>query len=245
MQSVIKIFHKRLNSTNLFANQYAEEHAPGNPVWIRTDDQFEGRGQGDHTWISEAGLNLTGSFLLYPDKLSGSDQFCLSMVASLASADFLELFLEDVRIKWPNDLYVNKKKIGGILIETSVMGTMINQAVIGVGINVNQVRFDDNLPNPVSIRQITSFEYDIREIEDLFIDCFLSWYRLIDSENKSDLKDAYLKKLFRFKEFAPYKTDGKWFRARILDVNQYGHLVLENELGQKREYAFQEVEFIR
>jgi len=229
----------------LYASKYAGKNEPGNPVWIRTDEQFEGRGQGDHTWISEPGMNLTGSFLIYPEHLKGPDQFYLSMAASLAAADFLELFLDEVRIKWPNDLYVNEKKIGGILIETSVMGARISQAIIGLGININQVKFSETLPNPVSISQITSIIYNVAELEDLLIDCFLARYNLIETGKMTSLKACYLKKLFRYKEFAPYKANGKWFRARILDVTRYGHLVLEDESGNRREYAFQEVEFIR
>jgi BirA family biotin operon repressor/biotin-[acetyl-CoA-carboxylase] ligase len=245
MQSVTKIFHKRLNSTNLFASQYAIENEPAAPVWIRTDDQFKGRGQGDHSWVSEPGMNLTGSFLLYPENMKGSDQFCLSMAVSLAAADFLELFLDEARIKWPNDLYINEKKIGGILIETSIMGSNLSQAILGIGININQVHFSPDLPNPVSVRQITSITYDLEALEDLFIESFLSRYRMIEDGKLPGLKQAYLKKLFRYKEFAPFKADGKWFRARIMDVSPFGHLVLEDETGKMREYAFQEVVYIR
>ncbi len=244
MQPITKIFKKRLKSTNLYADKLVSSGRLKEPAWIRTDDQFAGKGQGDHAWVSEPGKNLTGSLVLFPQGLSGSDQFVISMVLSLAAADFLELFLDNVSIKWPNDLYAGNRKIGGILIETAIMGSSVKYAVLGIGLNINQTVFPSDLPNPVSLTLLSGTTFVLDELEDLFLESFRNRYRMIEQNQLTLIRQEYLKRLYRFREFAPYHSGGKWFRAKITGISRFGHLVLEDENGKVREFAFQEVDFI-
>lgn len=113
--------------------------------------QTAGRGQRGNKWESEPGKNLTFSILLCPD-IEARSQFEMSMLVSLAVADFIDAVLgrRAAKVKWPNDIYVADGKICGILIENRLSGTMLERAVAGIGINVNQTVFRSGAPNPVS-----------------------------------------------------------------------------------------------
>jgi BirA family biotin operon repressor/biotin-[acetyl-CoA-carboxylase] ligase len=171
----------------------------------------------------------------------------------LGACDFLELFLEDVRIKWPNDLYAGNRKIGGILIETAVKGSWIVHAILGLGININQETFPPQLPNPVSLGNLTGIRYDLRELEDLLITACLKRFAGLTGDQPEligkmpepgSFRPEYLKKLFRYKEFAPYQVHGMWLNARIIDVEELGHLVIEDESGNISSHAYPEIEFL-
>ena len=244
MQLPEKYFHKRLNSTNLYVSQMLENHDGTESFWVRTADQFAGRGQGDHTWSSDPGSNLTGSLAVFPDRFPASRQFDLSKAFALAGASFLELYLGHITIKWPNDLYAGDKKIGGILIETAIMGEHIRHAVLGIGININQLTFPKDLPNPVSISLLTGMHYDLTEMEDLFLESFRKQYHLIESGDLNSLDKQYVNRLYRFGEWADYKSEDKIFNAKILGINAFGHLTLQPRSGAPQSFAFQEIDFL-
>lgn len=244
MQPVTKIFRKRLKSTNVYASSLLAKSRLTHPFWVRTDNQFGGKGQGDHTWISQPDRNLTGTLVIFPERLNASEQFVLSMVFTLAASDFLELFTGEIMIKWPNDLYAAEKKIGGILIETAVMGPWIDHAILGAGININQTGFPPDIPNPVSLTLLTGMQYDIVELENLLLESCTNRYRMVESGDFNGIRHDYLKKLFRFGELAEYQSNSKIFKARITGVSPFGHLILENERGLKQQFAFQEVKYL-
>ncbi len=241
---MVKKKYTRLDSTNKKARQLLELGEISSSAWIQADDQYMGKGLGENTWESEPGKNITGSMVIFPENVSPENQFDLSIVASLAICDLLELFLDNVKIKWPNDIYVDTKKIAGILVEHTILGKKICNSVLGIGLNINQVAFSIDIPNPVSLKQLVGLEMDLGEITDLLLDCINNRLDSLEA-GKADLnRSDYLKRLFRFREYAPYQARKKWFKAQIIDVSRYGHLVLENEKGERTEFGFKEVEFI-
>jgi BirA family biotin operon repressor/biotin-[acetyl-CoA-carboxylase] ligase len=244
MQQPAKYLHKRLNSTNLYASQIVLKHPLRQPFWVRTDDQFAGKGQGSHTWISEPGQNLTGTLVIFPDHFEAYRQFALSKIFALAVAGFLELFIDEIHIKWPNDLYAGDLKIGGILIETAIMGKFIDHAILGVGININQVVFAADIPNPVSIRMLSGKRYDLAEMENLFLGSFRNQYSLIEAGKYEDIHDQYLNRLYKHNEWARFKKADQIINGKISGVNEYGHLMLETESGRIENFGYQEVEYI-
>ena len=244
MQQPIKYFHKRLNSTNLYALQILANRSAMEPFWVRTDDQFAGRGQGKNTWTSEPGQNLTGTLTIFPAMFEASQQFVLSKTFALSAAAFLELFVDDVSIKWPNDLYSGDRKIGGILIETAIMGKFVNYAIHGIGLNVNQINFPESLPNPVSIGLLTGVKYSLTEMEDLFLLAFISYYSLIESGSFDEINRQYINKLFRYNQPAMFKEGENTFIASIKGVTEYGHLILQTNSGTTKTFAHQQVEYI-
>lgn len=244
MQQPQKYFYKRLNSTNLRAGKLISKLPVKEPFWIRTDDQFAGRGQGSHTWISEPGQNLTGTLGIFPQAFEAARQFDLSKTFALAAAAFLELFVENIRIKWPNDLYANDSKIGGMLIETAILGKFIDHAIFGVGININQVNFQKNIPNPISISSLTGLKYDLQELENLLLEAFLNKYSLIESGRFEEINSQYVNKLYRFSEYVSFKSADGTFSAKIVGVSEYGHLLIETESGMIQSFAYQEIEYV-
>lgn len=253
MHNINKFFYNRLDSTNLQALKLIAEDELSETFWIRAADQYAGRGQGSKTWISEAGKNLTGTLVIFPENLAATGQFDMLRLCALGVCDFLELFLEDVRIKWPNDMYTGNNKIGGILIETAVVGPEVKYAILGIGININQETFPAGIPNPVSLRNLTGITYRLEELEDLLLSACLNRFAGMSGDlpemvgimpDPGQFRPEYLKKLYGYKEFAPYKVNGKWLRAKIIDLDDLGQLVLEDESGLRCAYSYEEVEYI-
>lgn len=127
---------------------------------VDTDFQSKGRGQQGNQWESAPQQNLTFSLLLRPSFLAPDQLYCLSMVAALAIKQVLETFIPNTHIlvKWPNDVYVQGKKIAGTLIETSLRGDMIEHAIVGIGLNVNQLHFKH--PTATSMALIGNQSFD-------------------------------------------------------------------------------------
>lgn len=217
-------------------NHWLKEHGEGEMVVV-ADYQTAGRGCGTNTWESERGKNLLFSALIHPNQIPASHQFHISMAVSVAISEALEQYIGDVSIKWPNDIYWRNGKICGILIEQTLKGTLIKESIIGVGLNVNQRIFRSDAPNPVSLWQITAQETD----RDALLRDILSRLRQLLAE---DVRSRYMARLYRRSGFHPYTDAGGAFMARIADVRADGRLVLADDEGRERIYAFKEVQFI-
>ena len=204
-------------------------------VWA--EYQTAGRGCGTNRWESERGENLTFSMLIHPKELPATQQFHLSMAISLAICDALGQYIGDVSIKWPNDIYWRNGKIGGILIENTLKGNIIIESIIGIGLNVNQRVFKSDAPNPVSMWQICEHETDREALLKEILEAF---ERILDSK----IREQYLSKLYRRKGYHPYADKEGAFMAEIVTVEDDGHLVLHDDNGKERRYAFKEVQFI-
>ena len=209
--------------------------SPCEVVWA--DYQTAGRGQGTNRWESERGKNLTFSILLHPVDLPANRQFLLSMQVSLAICEALSEHIGDLSIKWPNDIYWRNAKIAGILIENSLQGSVIRDSIVGVGLNVNQRQFMSDAPNPISLWQICEHETDR---EQLLKDILAALDRLLGQE----VRGQYLAMLYRRKGFHPYVDKNGAFMAELEDVEDDGHLLLCDDSGAHRRYAFKEVTFI-
>ena len=235
-----KIVHiNETDSTNRWLRERQWENASVGMedmvVW--TDYQTAGKGQGTNSWESERGKNLLFSILYHPEGIPANWQFVISMAISLAIADALGEQIGDISIKWPNDIYWRNGKIGGILIENRLSGQIIRDSIIGVGINVNQQQFHSDAPNPVSLWQIHGQETDREALLQGILDRFSLYIQ-------QDIKERYKAILYRRKGFHPYSDKEGTFMATIEDVEDDGHLLLSDESGKERRYAFKEVSFI-
>ena len=229
-----KIVHiAQTNSTN----QWLREQGGEEDMVVWADYQTAGRGQGSNHWESERGKNLTFSMLIHPQGIPANRQFSISMAVSLAICEALGQHIGDLSIKWPNDIYWRNGKICGILIENTLHGTMIRDSIIGVGLNVNQRTFLSDAPNPVSLWQICEYETD----------CELLLKGILRSFGKylgQDVKEQYISMLYRRRGFHPYADQQGAFMAEIVDVEDDGHLLLRDDNGVQRRYAFKEVTYI-
>ena len=129
---------------------------------IAVREQTAGRGQGTHTWFSTPGRNLTFSILYRfggAYALAASDAILITQVTTLAIRDYLLGHGVRARIKWPNDIWVEDRKICGILIENTLESGMVRESIVGIGLNLNETGWPPELPNPVSLRELTGREY--------------------------------------------------------------------------------------
>ena len=137
---------------------------------VATKCQTAGRGQNGHTWFSESSQSLTFSLVLKNLRLKSSEQAVISVSTAQVIVDTLALYGLSARIKWPNDIYCDDKKICGILIENSLLGEHIKWSIIGIGLNVNNLNFPTDLPNPTSMAICAGTEFQIEEVLDQIID---------------------------------------------------------------------------
>jgi len=206
--------------------------------------QESGRGQGKSSWESAAGLNLTFSIVLYPAQLEIARQFSLSQAISLGVADFLLQFVQGVSVKWPNDIYVNNKKIAGILIETAISGGKFSNAIIGIGLNVNQELFVSDAPNPVSLRNMTGENYDLTRMLNLLCDALDKRYHSLITGNQCTIRSDYEQLLYRKGIWANYRDEKSDFEGMIVGVEVDGKLLIETRDGDTRGFYFKEVVFV-
>ena len=134
-------------STNSYLAELCDTQTCPELTSIYTAYQSAGRGQRGNSWESEAGANLLFSFVVYPEFLEARRQFLLSQITALALQEILSLYTEDIRIKWPNDIYWKDKKLCGTLIENDLTGTHIGRSISGTGVNLNQEQFISDAPN--------------------------------------------------------------------------------------------------
>ncbi len=232
-------------STNTYLKKLVKEERPEEGSFVIADFQTGGRGQMGNSWFSSKGDNLLFSLLIYPAGVKANEQFIISRIASLAIKNTLDHFTNDIRIKWPNDIYWKDCKIAGILIENDLQGDTIDNSIIGVGLNVNQQDFPAELPNPVSLRQITGSEYDKQYILDIFTREFFLLYREMQNEGMHPIEDEYMLDLYRINDYYWFEDANGRFRAKIVNVLPAGHLVLQTlDTNEERKYAFKEVQFV-
>ena len=208
---------------------------------VYTHYQTAGKGQIGNHWESEKGKNLLFSMVLYPIELPIDQQFLISQLVGVAIKKSIDLFVENVSIKWPNDIYIGEKKLGGILIENSWKGMTIRQSVIGVGLNINQNKFVSDAPNPVSISQLTGKMYDLDILLSNIIGNILELFRQSD---KKLIRNLYHQSLYRKKGFFNFKDNHESFNAQIITVHPDGQLELETETGIRKLFYFKEVQFV-
>lgn len=258
---------EELESTNLWMKQHLSELDDFSVVTV--DFQTAGRGQRGNGWESARGENLLMSLLIMPDNLAAADQFCISKVVAVSVASTIESILPndvDVKIKWPNDIYVNEKKVCGVLIENILSrdGTIQN-SIVGIGLNLNQLCFDSDAPNPASVIQfmplgstrIEPLEVagKIKEAIGEGMRLLASCYSLIDSAYKGRLRGfgQFLNYIVLKPTVGPAPTaiisrEGSGsenpieiIEAAIEDVASDGRLDMVLRDGTRRSFYFKEI----
>lgn len=225
-------------------NDEARDDRFGHGDIVVAEAQTEGRGQRGNSWASESGKNLTFSVVLKPTFLPAANQFLLSEIVSLAITDMLSRYGIDAKIKWPNDIYADGRKIAGILIENDLKGSVMYRTIAGIGINVNQTVFDPALPNPTSMKLITGEDCDRIEVLDGFAEAFFKRYAALEKGYVNGIERDYHTRLYRVGEPASYLLpDCTSFTGVIMHVQQSGELVMQLADGTVRRFLFKEVEY--
>ena len=151
----------------------------------------------------------------------------------------------NLRIKWPNDLYVGDKKIAGILIQNVLSGASLQSSVVGIGININQTEFLSDAPNPISLKQLTQKDYHLDTMIEELCQAFDIRYRQLRGGNYNEIEQTYLQRLYRFKEQAVFQRENLGiFVGQITGISLDGKLQIMTSKGQN-EFALKEVSFVQ
>jgi BirA family biotin operon repressor/biotin-[acetyl-CoA-carboxylase] ligase len=233
-------------STNLVARKLIEDTKPEAFTVISSDFQVQGRGQAGNTWESEASKNLLFSIILYPDFVPAHKQFIINQLISVSISIELELLLPQatINIKWPNDLLVNRKKIAGILIENSVLNSKLGWSIAGIGLNVNQEKFGDNLPLATSLLAILGRETERTVLLTNIVNQIQHQFTVIQRDEGFLLNTLYMERLFQLKQQAQYRHNGELFTATITKIDNYGRLVLMKNDHEEVFCDVKEIEFV-
>lgn len=249
------MYIKETHSTStLLREQYTD--ALPHLYTIRTDYQTAGRGQAGNTWESEKGKNLLFSTLLRHKELHATEQWRISMWVAITLWEVLAKHLDKERltIKWPNDIYYGDKKLVGILIENALIGQYVEHSIVGIGVNVHQMNWQSNAPNPISMKEITGREYDIEGLLNEWICSMKSW----KNSKIEDLSSAYLQHLYRREGWHEYverevsiaptaiaeKGTRNTFLAKIVTVTEQGELILRLQDNAEKKYHFKQIRFV-
>lgn len=241
-RSIVRL--ERVGSTNNYASgQLRENEAEEGTVFLAVS-QTQGRGQQSNRWESEDGKNLTFSLILRPAFLEIKDQFLLSKVVCLGLHQFLSVYVDCVRIKWPNDLYVGDQKICGILIENAILGARFSSSVVGIGLNVNQQHFLSDAPNPVSLAQLTGLQYNLAALLGELLAAIDGYYQLLRDGKQEIINNAFHDKLYRLNEWHSFRDGEHRYIGKIIGVNEIGQLRIQEQGGPIHDYHFKEVSYL-
>ena len=238
------IYLRQTVSTNVSLAELCKQSKVKNLTSVYTSFQSDGRGQRGNKWESEDGANLLFSVVIYPNELHARQFFIILQITALAIYEVLSEYADCVSIKWPNDIYWKDKKLCGTLIENDLNGTFIEKSISGSGINLNQTVFLSDAPNPVSLKQITGSDYNPETIlHEILAKTEIYVEKLVNGQTDI-IKDKYMNALYRKDGMYKYRDKDGEFMARIINIEDDGKFILEDEKGQTRQYLFKEVEYI-
>ena len=208
-------------------------------------EQVAGRGQRGKVWTAERDSNLILSVVIQPQDLLLSQQFQLSACVAVSVCEFFRNYTanESTTIKWPNDLYWQDRKAGGILID-NIIGSNPGGwqwAVVGIGININQVAFPEEIKNAVSMAQITGKRFNPVELARELCLVMDKNYRLLCNGGFDDIYQAYLDNLYKKGQPVRFKKDSRIFEATVEKVSVNGTLVVRHAVEE--EFSVGEVEW--
>ena len=242
MPRIIRL--QKTDSTNNYLHALArpEQLGEGSVVWA--EFQTAGRGQIGNSWESAEGEKLTFSVVLYPTFLLANRQFLISQITALSVKQTLDRYVDDITVKWPNDIYWRDRKICGMLIENDLAGQFIYSSILGIGININQKEFKSNAPNPVSLYQIIGKRTDREKFLQEFLERLYANYLLLLQEKEVLIQEAYRQSLYRREGFYLYEDANGRFEAAIEEIEPSGYLHLRLRDNTIRRYEFKEVRFV-
>jgi len=233
-QRFIKLL--KVDSTNNYAMQQLQNGSAEHGDAYFAIEQTAGKGQFNRQWLSPKGENIILSIVLDTGVFSLDQQFMLNMIAALSAQQLFNKYsAEKSKIKWPNDIYWRDRKAAGILIENTIRGTKWQYAVIGFGININQTTFQNELKNPVSLKQVTGKDHDIMELAREL--CFIldQGIQQLSGQEESFILDKYNAELYKLNQVVQLKKGSTVISGYVKGVDRLGKLIIENNGGHSFE----------
>lgn len=236
---------EEISSTNIILQEQALAMSLPEGTAMVTKRQLNGRGQMGTQWESENNGNLYCSVLLNPLFLEISEQFKLSICIATACINAVNEVLgsNEAKIKWPNDIILHKKKLGGILIENTLRGKALQQSIIGIGMNVNQNSFSVDLPNAISLKNASGKEYTTTNILNTLLNCIEAQYLILKSGNFKRLETQYLENLMGLNKIQTLtEANGLQFKGEICGIDLSGKLIVHcHDRKQDLLYGLKEI----
>ena len=238
------VYLPECHSTNEIAAEMACDSQISEGLLVITDKQTEGKGQRGNSWLVQPGKNLTFTLVLKPAFLKITDQFQMTIVVSMALRQVLSKYVTRsvVEIKWPNDLYINDKKVAGILIENNLKSNKIDNMLVGIGLNVNQVDF-----GKLNATSVLKESGELVSLEVLLEDILLSieqYYIKLRNGKIHELRNDYLRHLRWMDEWHRYSSGEEEFNGRIIGVDQLGRLVVQTS-DRQRAFDIKDISFLK
>lgn len=235
-----------IGSTNSFLKELVTNTAVENYTVVTAETQTKGRGQMGTVWESETGKNLIFSVFVEFSEWEIKDVVSLNYIVALVVFNVLkDLGLPRMSIKWPNDILSDNKKICGILIENSVNSEFLKSSIIGIGLNVNQEKFPDDLSLANSIKLILGVDFDKSVILYNIVSRLKEEIDLY-SRGVMNVKENYLSALYKYLQPSMFEnTDGEVFMGKIVGVNSIGDLEIEIEDESIHSFGLKEVKMLR
>jgi BirA family biotin operon repressor/biotin-[acetyl-CoA-carboxylase] ligase len=235
-----------INSTNDYLKEKSHKENIVEGTLVYTTYQNAGRGQSGNVWEMPPNQNLAMSYLLKPVFLSPEKQFYLNIAVSLAVREFCEKFCKhEVLIKWPNDILINNKKVAGILIENTIQGSKIMQSIVGIGININQEKFDKKIPYASSLKLESdnkAFLFDLHAIIHDMSSYLEKYYMQLRVGNFNFLTKAYTTSMWRYHQTQDFMKGENTLRGEIVGIAKDGRIEIYVS-GKTQRYQLQEIKF--
>ena len=237
--------YETLDSTNTFSQDLVSKSNPSEGTTVLAHFQSAGKGQYGRVWDSKAKENITLSIILRPTFLAIKDQFYLNVITSLAVAECLEYYVKDVvKIKWPNDVYIKRNKICGILIQNNLQSQQISNSVVGIGINVNQETFHKDIPNPTSLTRECGQQLDLLEVRKLLFGLIEKYYSKLKEGKFENLLSEYQDRLYMKDVLSRFKLNDRVIDGFIHSINELGQLVIKID-GALESFSKTEIQYLK
>lgn len=241
------IFLPEIDSTNSYATNLLKNVKLPEGTVLHTANQTHGKGQRGRSWIAQSTSNLTASVILKPLFLNLKNQFFLYQITALACydtmAELLDISQIDIKIKWPNDILINRRKIAGILIENNVLNSQFNWCVVGVGINVNQLIFDNEF-KATSLKLISGNDFNVDLVLKLVCKHLEKYYLALRSDKLKWIKESYMTHLFGLNNWLDFEILGTIRTFMVKGISDDGLLLLKNEKGELIKVDVKEVNWL-
>lgn len=236
-----KVLHyDSLSSTNDYLINLCKDYHMTDSLIVLADKQTSGKGRLNHKWYSNNGLFF--SFLLDVDHFSQS--FYINILTSLSVVKVLKRFKIDACVKYPNDIIVANKKIAGILIE-SIVANKKKYLIVGLGLNVNNSIFPNDICDAVSMNMITGLNYNKKNLLDVFA---LEFNKIIKKSNQSKQKifnlQHYIKILYGYEHYVLCDYKEKRYLVKVLSVSNKGILTIKFKSGDIKTVSYMDIKFL-
>lgn len=232
-----------VDSTNNYAMQQLQKGTAMHGDVYFAFEQTAGKGQFNKRWHSATGENIMMSVVLNTSIFPINQQFILSMITALSTLQLFNKYTtENIKIKWPNDIYCRDRKAAGILIENLIRGKTWQFAVVGIGVNINQTVFAGPLNNPVSLKQITGAEYNVIALAKELCVFFENNLQLLYQGQTTVVLSNYNERLYKRNMPATFRQSGTMFTGTVKGVTDSGNLLVLD--GVEKSFISGEIEWV-